>query len=157
MTKGGKLIEGLFKGETINTPSMLAVEDYIFALEWAVGLGGLSALIARADANAAALDGWVQATPWVEHLASEPGIRSNTSVCLKFASDAVRGLDDEGQSALVKEMASLLETEAAGFDVASYRDAPPGLRIWCGATVETDDIVALGPWLDWAFHQARVR
>jgi len=157
MTKGGKLIEGLFKGETINTPSMLAVEDYIFALEWAVGLGGLSALIARADANAAALDEWVAATPWVEHLAADPATRSNTSVCLKFAADAVRGLDEEGQAALVKEMAALLETEAAAFDVASYRDAPPGLRVWCGATVETDDIVALGPWLDWAFHQARAR
>ena len=155
MTSGGKLNEGLFKGETINTPSMLAVEDYIFALEWAQGLGGLSALIARADANAAALDDWVQATPWVEHLAADPASRSNTSVCLKFATDAVRGLDGEGQAALVKEMALLLETEGAAFDVASYRDAPPGLRIWCGATVETDDIVALGPWLDWAFHEAR--
>lgn len=157
MTKGGKLIEGLFRGETINTPSMLAVEDYIFALEWAVGLGGLSALIARADANAAALDHWVGATPWAEHLATDPAIRSNTSVCLRFAPEAVRGLDEEGQSALVREMAALLETEAAAFDVASYRDAPPGLRIWCGATVETDDIVALGPWLDWAFHSARAR
>jgi phosphoserine aminotransferase len=157
MTKGGKLIEGLFKGETINTPSMLAVEDYIFALEWAVGLGGLSALVARANANAAALDEWVAATPWVEHLAADPATRSNTSVCLKFAPDAVRGLDAEGQTALVKEMASLLETEAAAFDVASYRDAPPGLRVWCGATVETDDIRVLGPWLDWAFHEARSR
>ena len=156
MTKGGQLIEGLFKGETINTPSMLAVEDYIFALEWAVGLGGLTALIARADANAAALDQWVAATPWVEHLAADPATRSNTSVCLKFAADAVRGLDAEGQAALVKDMAGLLETEAAAFDVASYRDAPPGLRIWCGATVETDDVVALGPWLDWAFHEARL-
>jgi phosphoserine aminotransferase len=155
LTGSGKLDEGIFKGETINTPSMLAVEDYIFALEWALGLGGLSALIARADANAAALDQWVQATPWVEHLAADPASRSNTSVCLKFADDAVRGLDAEGQAALVKEMASLLETEGAAFDVASYRDAPPGLRIWCGATVETDDIVALGPWFDWAFHEAR--
>ncbi|HEY0012282.1 MAG TPA: phosphoserine transaminase [Allosphingosinicella sp.] len=157
MTKGGKLIEGIFKGETINTPSMLAVEDYIFALEWAQGLGGLYALIARADANAAALDEWVQATPWAEHLAADPSTRSNTSVCLKFAEEAVRGLDAEGQTALVKEMASLLEVEGAAFDVASYRDAPPGLRIWCGATVETDDIRALGPWLDWAFHTARSR
>jgi len=155
MTKGGKLIEGIFKGETINTPSMLAVEDYIFALEWAQGLGGLTALIARADANAAALDRWVQATPWVEHLAGDPASRSNTSVCLKFADEAVHGLDDEGRAALVKKMASLLEAEGAAFDVASYRDAPPGIRIWCGATVETDDIEALGPWLDWAFHEAR--
>jgi phosphoserine aminotransferase len=155
MTKGGKLIEGIFKGETINTPSMLAVEDYIYALEWAKGLGGLTALMARADANAAALDAWVQRTPWVEHLAADPASRSNTSVCLKFAGDAVQGLDDEGQNALVKKMASLLEAEGAAYDIAGYRDAPPGIRIWCGATVETADIEALGPWLDWAFHQAR--
>ncbi len=155
MTKGGKLIEGLFAGETINTPSMLAVEDYIFALEWAQGLGGLSALIARADQNAAALDAWVQRTPWIEHLVPDPGIRSNTSVCLKFADEAVPRLDAEGKAALVKKMASLLEAEGAAFDIASYRDAPPGLRIWCGGTVETDDIEALGPWLDWAFAEAR--
>ena len=155
MTKGGKLIEGIFKGETINTPSMLAVEDYIYAVEWAKGLGGFSALVGRADANAAALDAWVQRTPWVEHLAADPATRSNTSVCLKFAADAVQGLDDEGQNALVKKMASLLEAEGAAFDIAGYRDAPPGIRIWCGATVETADIEALGPWLDWAFHEAR--
>jgi len=155
MTKGGKLIEGIFKGETINTPSMLAVEDYIYALEWAQGLGGLSALMARADANAAALDTWVQQTPWVEHLVADPAIRSNTSVCLKFADDSVQGLDTDGQLALVKKMASLLEAEGAAYDVAGYRDAPPGIRIWCGATVESDDIEALGPWLDWAFHEAR--
>jgi phosphoserine aminotransferase len=155
MTKGGKLIEGIFKGETINTPSMLAVEDYIYALEWAQGLGGLSALIARADANAGALDAWVQQTSWVDHLVADPAIRSNTSVCLKFADDAVKGLDTDGQLALVKKMASLLEAEGAAYDVAGYRDAPPGIRIWCGATVESDDIEALGPWLDWAFHEAR--
>jgi phosphoserine aminotransferase len=157
LTSGGALNEGIFRGETINTPSMLAVEDYIFALEWALGLGGLSALIARADANAAALDQWVQSAPWVEHLAADPAIRSNTSVCLRFAADAVRGLDSDGQAALVREMSALLDAEGAAFDVASYRDAPPGLRIWCGATVETDDVVALGPWLDWAFHEARSR
>jgi phosphoserine aminotransferase len=155
LTKGGKLIEGIFQGETINTPSMLAVEDYVYALEWALGLGGLHALIARADANSAALDDWVQATPWIEHLVPDASIRSNTSVCLQFAQAAVPGLDTEGQMALVKKMALLLEAEGAAFDIASYRDAPPGLRIWCGATVETDDIVALGPWLDWAFAQAR--
>lgn len=155
MTKGGKLIEGIFQGETINTPSMLAVEDYIFALEWAQGLGGLSALIARCDANAAALDSWVQATPWIEHLVADPAIRSNTSVCLKFAANAVPGLDADAQLALVKKMASLLEAEGAAYDVAGYRDAPPGIRIWCGATIEREDIEALGPWLDWAFHQAR--
>jgi phosphoserine aminotransferase len=153
MTKGGKLIEGIFQGETINTPSMLAVEDYIYSLEWAQGLGGLPALIARSEANAAALDAWVEATPWIEHLAADPRTRSTTSVCLKFA-DSV-GLDAEARAALVKRMAALLEAQGAAFDVASYRDAPPGIRIWCGATVETDDVVALGPWLDWAFHQAR--
>jgi phosphoserine aminotransferase len=153
MTKGGKLIEGIFQGETINTPSMLAVEDYIYSLEWAQGLGGLPALVRRAEANAAALDEWVQATPWIEHLAEDPATRSTTSICLKFADTVV--LDAEARTALVKRMASLLEAEGAAFDVASYRDAPPGLRIWCGATVETDDIVALGPWLDWAFHEAR--
>ncbi len=150
---GGKLIEGIFKGDTINTPSMLAVEDYIFALEWAQSLGGLRALIARCDANAAALDAWVDATPWVEHLVADPSIRTNTSVCLKFADAAVRGLDADGQAALARQMASLLEAEGAAFDIAHYRDAPPGLRIWCGATVETADIEALGPWLDWAFHE----
>jgi phosphoserine aminotransferase len=155
MTKGGKLVEGIFQGDTINTPSMLAVEDYIFALEWAQGVGGLHALIARADANAAALDAWVQRTPWIEHLAADPATRSNTSVCLKFADAAGPSLDAEGQAALVKKMASLLEAEGAAFDIAGYRDAPPGLRIWCGATVETDDVEALGPWLDWAYAQAR--
>ena len=155
MTKGGKLIEGIFKGETINTPSMLAVEDYIWSLEWAKSLGGLTALMKRADDNAAALDAWVAATPWIDHLAADPASRSNTSVCLKFADDAVAGMDDEGKLALVKKIASLLENEDAAYDIAGYRDAPPGLRIWCGATVETADIEALGPWLDWAWAQAR--
>jgi phosphoserine aminotransferase len=151
LTKGRKLIEGIFKGETINTPSMLAVEDYIWALEWAEGIGGLAALKARADANAAALDEWVRRTPWIEHLAADPATRSNTSVCLKFAEAG----DPDAQTALVKKMAALLEAEQAAFDIASYRDAQPGLRIWCGATVDSADIEALGPWLDWAFHQAR--
>jgi phosphoserine aminotransferase len=155
LTKGGKLNEGIFKGDTINTPSMLAVEDYIFALEWAQSLGGLHALIARADANAAAVDAWVQRTGWIEHLARDPATRSNTSVCLKFAQGALPGFDGEAQAALVKRMAALLEGEAAAYDIASYRDAPPGLRLWCGATVETDDLEALFPWLDWAFHEAR--
>ena len=155
MTKGGKFNASIFKGDTINTPSMLAVEDYIWSLEWALGQGGLNALIERADANAAALDAWVQQTPWIEHLAVDPATRSNTSVCLKFAADAVAGLDDEAQLALVKKIASLLEAEDAAYDVAGYRDAPPGLRVWCGATVETADVEALGPWLDWAFHAAR--
>jgi phosphoserine aminotransferase len=151
MTKGAKLIEGLFQGETINTPSMLAVEDYIFALEWAQGLGGLPALIARADANAASVGAWVERTPWIDHLAADPATRSNTSVCLRFAESG----DVELQSALVKKMAALLEAEAAAFDIAGYRDAPPGLRLWCGATVETEDLEALFPWLDWAYHEAR--
>ncbi len=154
LTKGGKLIEGIFKGETINTPSMLAVEDYIWALEWAELQGGLTALVARADANAAALDAWVEQTPWAEHLAGDPATRSNTSVCLKFAAGAVGRLDEEGQRALAKRMEALLEAEDAAYDVAGYRDAPPGIRIWCGATVDVDDIEALGPWLDWAFHEA---
>ena len=154
LTKGGKLIEGIFKGETINTPSMLAVEDYIYALEWAELLGGLHALIARADANAAAVDAWVGRTEWIEHLAANAATRSNTSVCLKFAPAAVPVLDEEGQRALAKRIETLLEAEGAAFDIAGYRDAPPGLRIWCGATVETADVEALGPWLDWAFHEA---
>ena len=144
----GKLTEGVFKGETINTPSMLAVEDYIHSLEWADGLG-LPELFARADRNAAALDAWVSRTPWIEHLAADPATRSNTSVCLKFA-----GLDDEAAAKVEKKMASLLEAEDAAYDIGSYRDAPAGLRIWCGGTVETADIEALGPWLDWAFAEA---
>ncbi len=140
----GALVEGVFKGETINTPSMLAVEDVIFALEWAQGLGGLDGLIARSDANAAALDAIVAARPWLGHLATDPATRSKTSVCL-----TVEGADE----ALIKKLAALLEGEDAAYDIAGYRDAPPGLRIWCGATVDTADIVALGPWLDWAWSQ----
>jgi phosphoserine aminotransferase len=155
MTKDGKLIEGIFKGDTINTPSMLAVEDYIASLEWAEALGGLPALIARADANAASLSEWVGRTDWIDHLAADPATRTNTSVCLKFAEGALPGLDDDGQRAVVKTMAEMLEAEDAAYDIAAYRDAPPGLRIWCGATVETADIEALLPWLDWAFEEAR--
>jgi phosphoserine aminotransferase len=142
----GALSESVFKGETINTPSMLAVEDAIFSLEWARGLGGLSGLIARSDANAAALDRIVSERSWLGHLAADAASRSTTSVCL-----TVEGAD----GALIKKMASLLEAEDAAYDVAGYRDAPPGLRIWCGATVDTADIVALGPWLDWAYATAR--
>ena len=141
----GKLTEGVFKGETINTPSMLAVEDAIFALEWAKGLGERG-LIARSDANAAALDAIVAARDWLGHLATDPASRSKTSVCL-----TVDGADE----AFIKAMASALEKEGAAYDVAGYRDAPPGLRIWCGATVDTADIVALGPWLDWAYAVAK--
>ena len=142
LTKGGKLVEGVFKGETINTPSMLAVEDAIFALEWAKSVGGLSGMKARADANAAALDTIVQERDWLGHLAADPAIRSNTSVCL-----TVEGADE----AAIKAMAKALEAEDAAYDIAGYRDAPAGLRIWCRATVDTADIEALGPWLDWAY------
>jgi phosphoserine aminotransferase len=147
LTKGGKLIDGIFRGETINTPSMLCVEDWLFALHWAEQVGGLDALIARADANAVALDRWVQATGWIEHLAPDPTIRSNTSVCLQFADRS----DAEANKARQKAIARLLETEDAAYDIGGYRDAPPGLRIWCGATVDTADIEALGPWLDYAW------
>ena len=146
MTKGGKIIEGIFKGETINTPSMLAVEDYIFALEWAKSIGGLNALIGRSTANATALGRIVEERDWLGHLAADPATRSNTSVCL-----TVEGADE----GFIKKMASLLEAEHAAYDVAGYRDAPPGLRIWCGATVDTADVEALGPWLDWAYAQAK--
>jgi phosphoserine aminotransferase len=155
MTKDGKLIEGIFRGDTINTPSMLAVEDYVASLEWAEGLGGLPALIARADANAAALSEWVDRTDWIDHLAVDPATRTNTSVCLKFAEGALPGMNEDGRRALVKTMADMLEAEDAGYDMAAYRDAPPGFRIWCGATVEIADIIALLPWLDWAFEEAR--
>jgi phosphoserine aminotransferase len=142
----GALAEGIFKGETINTPSMLAVEDAIFALEWAKGLGGLKGLIARSDANAAALDRIVAERDWLHHLAADAGTRSKTSVCLFIE------LFDQD---MVKRLAALLEKEGAAFDVAGYRDAPAGLRIWCGATVDTADIEALGPWLDWAYETVK--
>ncbi|MBA2932809.1 phosphoserine transaminase [Sphingomonas sp. CGMCC 1.13654] len=150
LTAKGKLSEGVFKGETINTPSMLCVEDYIHSLEWALSLGGLSGLIQRADANAAALDAIVAERDWLDHLATDPASRSNTSVCLKF-----NGLDEEQAAAIEKKMVSTLEAEDAAYDLGSYRDAPAGLRIWCGATVETADIQALGPWLDFAFASAK--
>jgi phosphoserine aminotransferase len=151
LTKGGKLIQGVFKGETINTPSMLCVEDWLFALDWAERIGGLDALIRRADANAAALDQWVQGADWIEHLAADPSIRSNTSVCLQFADRS----DDDANRARQKAIGQLLEREDAAYDIAAYRDAPPGLRIWCGATVNTADIEALAPWLDWAWEATR--
>ncbi|HKX90904.1 MAG TPA: phosphoserine transaminase [Sphingomicrobium sp.] len=151
LTRNGKLLEGIFRGETINTPSMLCVEDWLVALDWAESIGGLGALIARADANAAALDRWVQSAGWIEHLASDPAIRSNTSVCLQFADR----MDDEANRARQKAIAQRLEAEDAAYDIGAYRDAPPGLRIWCGATVETGDIDALGPWLDWAWEATR--
>jgi phosphoserine aminotransferase len=146
LTKSGKLNEGIFKGETINTPSMLCVEDAIFALEWARDLGGLHGLIARSQANAAALDTIVKDRNWLSYLAEDPAARSTTSVCLNVAG---AGWDE------IKAMAKMLEAENAAFDIAGYRDAPPGLRIWCGATVDAADIQALGPWLDWAREQVQ--
>ncbi|MFI0842532.1 phosphoserine transaminase [Mesorhizobium sp. IMUNJ 23232] len=155
LTSGGKLIEGIFKGETINTPSMLCVEDYIDALEWAKSVGGLDGLVARADANAGVLADWVAQNAAVDFLAEVPETRSNTSVCLRFVDPAVAGLDDVGQQAFVKALTAALEAEKVAYDIASYRDAPPGLRIWCGATVEADDLRRLTPWLDWAFAQQK--
>jgi phosphoserine aminotransferase len=148
LTKSGKLIDGIFRGETINTPSMLCVADWLFALDWAERIGGLSALMARADANAAALDRWVRSADWIDHLAKDPTIRSNTSVCLQFADRS----DAESNKARQKAIAQALEGEIVAYDIGAYRDAPPGLRIWCGATIDTADIESLGPWLDWAWE-----
>ncbi|MGA2484468.1 MAG: phosphoserine transaminase [Roseiarcus sp.] len=157
MTKGGKLIEGIFEGETINTPSMLCVEDYIDALQWAKSVGGLKGLFARADANAKAIADWAARTPWIDFLAKVAATRSNTSVCLKVVDKEVTALPAEAQAAFAKALASALEKEKVAFDIGSYRDAPPGLRIWCGATVEKADIEALTLWLDWAFAQEKAK
>jgi phosphoserine aminotransferase len=151
MTSGGKLIEGIFEGETINTPSMLCVEDYLDALNWAKSLGGVEALYARANANAKAIADWVASTPWVDFLATDPATRSNTSVCLKVVDPQVAALSADAQASFAKGLSALLEKEKVAFDIGAYRDAPPGLRIWCGATVETSDVVALTHWLDYAF------
>jgi len=150
MTKGGKLIEGIFKGETINTPSMLAVEDYLLALDWAREIGGLPALIARCDANAAVIDRFCAANDWIANLAEDPATASTTSVCLKFTDPTI----PDG-AAFAKAVAKRLEAEGVALDIGAYRDAPAGLRIWCGATVETADLEALMPWLDWAYHAER--
>ncbi len=147
LTKGGKLIDGVFKGETINTPSMLCVEDYLFALDWAESVGGLEGLKARANANAQVLWDFCERTPWISNLAVKPETWSNTSVCLKFTDDRIR----DG-AAFAKAVAKRLEAEGVAYDAAYYRDAPPGLRIWCGATVETSDVEALVPWIEWAFE-----
>ena len=155
MTKGGKLNQAIFEGDTINTPSMLCVEDYLDTLQWAKSIGGLAALIARADANALAIADWVGHTAWVDFLAQNPRTRSNTSVCLKVVDPAVATLPHDRQTAFVKNMAAVLEKEGVAYDIASHRDAPPGLRIWCGSTVEASDLEALTPWLDWAFAQTR--
>ena len=159
LTQGGKLIRGIFSGETINTPSMLCVEDYLDALAWADRIGGLDALFARADRNAALVADWVATRGWADFLAVDPATRSNTSVCLVIADPAIAPRPAEEQAAFAKALADSLEAEHAAYDIGAYRDAPPGLRIWCGATVEADDIEALLPWLDWAFasQQAALR
>ena len=153
MTKGGKLNAEIFEGATINTPSMLCVEDWLDTLKWAASIGGLAELKGRADRNLAVLEDWVAATPWAGFLAKDPAIRSNTSVCLEVIDPKIAALPADGQADFAKKLAALLEKEGVALDVGGYRDAPPGLRIWCGATVDTDDLMALTPWLDWAFAQ----
>jgi phosphoserine aminotransferase len=154
LTSKGKLNAEIFEGSTINTPSMLCVEDLIDALEWSESIGGLSALMARSEKNLHAIEAWVAKTGWVDFLAVDKSIRSNTSVCLAIVDAAYKGLPAEAQAKIAKKIASLLESEKAAYDIGSYRDAPPGLRIWAGATVETSDLEALFPWLDWAFAEA---
>jgi phosphoserine aminotransferase len=155
LTKGGKLIAGVFEGETLNTPSMLCVEDYLDTLKWAESIGGVPALIARADANAKVLHDWVAHTPWIENLAVDPATRSNTSVCLKIADPAIARLPLDAQWAFVKQLEAALAKEKAAYDIAGHRDGPPALRIWCGSTVETADVETLTPWLDWAFAETK--
>ncbi|HRE44689.1 MAG TPA: phosphoserine transaminase [Terricaulis sp.] len=152
MTKKGKLDAELFEGATINTPSLLATEDYLDTLKWGESIGGLPALHARANANAKVLNDWVEQTPWIANLADDPATRSNTGVCLKIIDPRVTALDEAGQAEFAKKLASLLEKEGVALDAASYRSAPPGLRIWCGATVEASDVAALIPWIEWAFE-----
>jgi phosphoserine aminotransferase len=155
LTKDKKLVEGVFEGETINTPSMLAVEDYLDALKWAESIGGLDALKDRADANLKALAQWVEKRGWVDFLAADPSTRSNTSVCLAIVDPWFTALPKEAQAAAASKIASMLEKENVAFDIGGYRSAPPGLRIWCGSTVERSDIEKLTPWLDWAFAQVK--
>jgi phosphoserine aminotransferase len=151
MTKKGKLDQELFEGATINTPSLLATEDYLDALKWAESVGGLAAIQARANANTAVLTEWVARTPWVDFLAPDAATRSNTSVCLQVVDARVTSLPQARQAEFAKNLAAILEKEDVALDAASYRSAPPGLRIWCGATIEQSDLRALTPWLDWAF------
>src|SRR5580700_811018 len=155
LTKGGKLNQGIFEGETINTPSMLCVEDYLDALHWAKSVGGLAALISRADANTRVLADWKARTPWIDFLAGDPEIRSNTSVCLKVVDPAITSLAPDAQADFAKKLVALVEKEGAGYDFAHYRDAPAGLRIWCGATVEARDVDLLTQWIDWAFAETK--
>ena len=155
MTKKGKINEGIFRGDTINTPSLLCVEDVLDSLKWAEGLGGLDVLIARSEGNLAAVSSWVERTPWVDFLVEDPSIRSCSSICLKIVDPWFTNLPVEEQAPAAKRITALLDEEGAAYDINSYRTAPPGLRIWGGATVETSDLEALFPWLDWAFHVAR--
>jgi len=155
VTKGGKINDAIFQGETINTPSMLCVEDYLDALEWAKAIGGVAALRARADGNAQVIANWVKRAKWIDFLARDPASRSNTSVCLKVVDPAVAALPADAQAAFVKGIGSALDKEGVAFDIDSYRDAPPGLRIWCGSTVERADVEALTLWLDWAYAKAK--
>ncbi len=157
MTKGGKLIQALFEGETINTPSMLGVEDYLDSLQWAESVGGLQGLMARADSNASVIHEWIEETPWVANLAVERATWSNTSVCLKIIDPVVTKLSEAGQIAFTKDIVASLEKEGVAYDVGSYRDAPPGLRIWTGSTIDRTDLEALTPWLDWAFAGTKDR
>jgi phosphoserine aminotransferase len=155
LTKGGKLNKGIFEGETINTPSMLAVEDYLDSLAWAERIGGLPALKQRADASARVVWDWIERTPWIANLADDRATWSNTSVCLKFVDPVVTALPADVQAKFAKDIVSMIEKEGAGFDFGAYRDAPPGLRIWCGATVEASDVAALLPWIEWAFQSVK--
>jgi phosphoserine aminotransferase len=155
MTKGGKIVEGIFEGETINTPSMVALEDYLDALTWAENIGGLKALIARADANTKVLADWSAKCGWAGFLAKTADIRSNTSVCIKITDPWFESLSDEAKADAAKKIASVLEKEGVALDIAGYRAAPPGLRIWCGATIDKEDLQALTPWLDWAWAQVK--
>jgi phosphoserine aminotransferase len=155
MTKGGRLIEGIFVGETINTPSMLCVEDYLDTLEWAKSIGGVSALRTRADGNARVIADWIARARWIDFLARDPASRSNTSVCLKVVDPSITSLTADAQAAFIKSIAAALDKEGVAYDIDSYRDAPPGLRIWCGSTVERADVEALTLWLDWAYAKAK--
>lgn len=155
MTKNGKINEGIFRGDTINTPSLLCVEDVLDSLKWAESIGGLKAMIARSESNLAAVSAWVEQTPWVDFLVEEESIRSCTSICLKIVDPWFTGLPEDERAPAAKKITALLEEEGAAYDINSYRAAPPGLRIWGGSTVETSDLQALFPWLDWAFHTVR--
>jgi phosphoserine aminotransferase len=155
MTKGGKIVEGIFEGETINTPSMVAVEDYLDALTWAEGVGGLKGLIQRSNANLKVLEDWAAKSDWAGFLAEDKAIRSNTSVCIKVTDPWFESLSDDAKADTAKKIATLLDKEGVALDIAGYRAAPAGLRIWCGATVDKEDIAALTPWLDWAWAQVK--